>query len=144
MRKDGVWDADRRNAKVLTAPLKTGDAYALRSGGGGGFGSPLERAPEAVREDVHEGYVSLAAARDYYGVVLDAMTLEIDAAATAAERAGLTEVHRRRMMDQGLPLRRLTAAELSERGAEHPPVPCLQISCCGRISFPFLDGTETP
>ena len=73
-------------AKVLTAQLKRGDAYALRSGGGGGFGSPLERPPERVREDVRQGYVSLGAARDYYGVVLDPKTLAVDAEATEAER----------------------------------------------------------
>ncbi len=144
MRKDGVWDKERRNAKVLTAPLKTGDAYALRSGGGGGFGSPLERAPAAVREDVREGYVTLAAARDYYGVVLEPKTLVIDIPATEAERAGLAEVHRRRMAEAGKPVRRLTAAELSEKAPDHPPVPCLQISCCGRISFPFLDEDGMP
>jgi len=144
MRKDGVWDRDRRNAKVLTAPLKKGDAYALRSGGGGGFGSPLDRAPEAVREDVREGYVTLTAARDYYGVVVHPDTLDNDMAATQREREVLAEVHRARMAEQGKPLRRLTAAELSERGAEHPPVPCLQISCCGRISFPFLDEDSAP
>jgi N-methylhydantoinase B len=144
MRKDGVWDKERRNAKVLTSPLKKGDAYALRSGGGGGFGSPLERAPESVREDVREGYVTLTAARDYYGVVLDSETLDIDAAATNRERRALAEVHKRRMAESGKPVRRLTAAELSERGADHPPVPCLQISCCGRISFPFLEEEERP
>src|SRR5262249_14917111 len=127
-----------------TAALKTGDAYALRSGGGGGFGSPLERAPEAVREDVREGYVTLAAARDYYGVVLDPKTLDIDAAATQTERARLAKVYQRRVAARETPVRRLTAAEVSERGAEHSPVPCLQISCCGRISFPFLEEDEKP
>ncbi len=44
----------------------------LRLPGGGGFYSPLERAPELVRQDVLNGYVSAAAARTEYGVVLDA------------------------------------------------------------------------
>ncbi|MBS1881427.1 MAG: hydantoinase B/oxoprolinase family protein [Actinobacteria bacterium] len=38
--------------------------------GGGGYGDPLERLPEAVLEDVLEGWVSAAAARDVYGVAL--------------------------------------------------------------------------
>jgi len=42
----------------------------LRLPGGGGFFSPLERDPELVRQDVLNGYVSLQAARDDYGVVL--------------------------------------------------------------------------
>ena len=71
LRRNGTWEKERINAKVLTAQLKAGEAYAVRSGGGGGFGSPLLRAPECVAEDVRQGYVSLSAARDYYGVVLD-------------------------------------------------------------------------
>jgi len=42
----------------------------LRLPGGGGFFSPLERDPELVRQDVLNGYVSLQAAREQYGVVL--------------------------------------------------------------------------
>jgi N-methylhydantoinase B len=37
------------------------------TGGGGGFGSPAERDPEAVRRDVREGYVTAEAARRDYG-----------------------------------------------------------------------------
>ena len=43
----------------------------LQLPGGGGFFSPLERDPELVRQDVLNGYVSLQAAREQYGVVLD-------------------------------------------------------------------------
>ncbi len=67
VRRGSEWEKERPNAKVMTAQLKKGDAYALRSGGGGGFGSPLERPAQAVADDVREGYVSLTAARDYYG-----------------------------------------------------------------------------
>jgi len=143
LRKNNEWEKGRVNAKVLTAQLKSGDAYALRSGGGGGFGSPLERPPERVREDVRQGYVSLRAARDYYGVVLDPDSLAIDAKATAAERAAAVPVHHSRFMRQNVPLRRLTAAELAEKAPEHPPVPCLRISCCGMISFPFQDDESS-
>lgn len=51
--------------------------------GGGGFHDPLEREPEAVLEDVRDGYVSAEAARSAYGVVLagdavdDAATREL-------------------------------------------------------------------
>ncbi|MGE0827016.1 MAG: hydantoinase B/oxoprolinase family protein [Candidatus Binatia bacterium] len=44
----------------------------LRLPGGGGFFSPLERDPELVRQDVLNGYVSLHAARERYGVALNA------------------------------------------------------------------------
>ncbi len=36
--------------------------------GGGGYGNPAERDPTMVVEDVAEGYVSAAAAREYYGI----------------------------------------------------------------------------
>jgi hypothetical protein len=102
----------------------------------------LERAAEAVQDDVRQGYVTLAAARDYYGVVLDPETLDVDTRATEAERASLGPVHRRRVESQTAPARRLTAAQLSEKARDHPPVACLRISCCGMVSFPFLDDDE--
>jgi N-methylhydantoinase B len=42
----------------------------VRTGGGGGWGDPLERDPALVRFDVLEELVSVDAARDHYGVVL--------------------------------------------------------------------------
>ena len=76
--------------------LKTGMVYEAmapddvlmnNSGGGGGWGDPLERDEQAVLADVVNGYVSLDAARDDYGVVIDAATMTIDGAATAALRS---------------------------------------------------------
>ncbi len=86
LRIDGGWKTDFPNAKVLVARIKSGDAFRLRSGGGGGYGSPLERPVSAVQSDVRQGYVSVAAAAEYYGVVIDPETFEIDEAATAALR----------------------------------------------------------
>ena len=45
-------------------------AGSRSSGGGGGFGNPLERDPEQVLADVRAGYVSVEAAQNEYGVVL--------------------------------------------------------------------------
>ena len=59
---------------------------AFEPGGGGGYGPPLERDPEAVLNDVLDGYVSLEAARRDYGVVLEGGGTEVDAEATAALR----------------------------------------------------------
>jgi N-methylhydantoinase B len=87
LRLDGKWKTDFPNAKVLVAALKAGDAFRIRSGGGGGYGSPLERPPELVLEDVRQGYVSLKAAAELYGVVIDAGTLTIDREATEKLRA---------------------------------------------------------
>ena len=38
--------------------------------GGGGYGDPFERDPNAVLEDVLNGYVSIEAAAREYGVVI--------------------------------------------------------------------------
>jgi N-methylhydantoinase B len=54
--------------------------------GGGGFGSPLQRAPEAVLSDYVNGLVSLEAAKVEYGVVIDSVLLAVDNDATAALR----------------------------------------------------------
>lgn len=65
-------------------PFDAGESFRIESTGGGGWGAPLTRDPALVLEDVRDGYVSAAAARDTYGVVLDGAA--VDAAATAAAR----------------------------------------------------------
>jgi len=87
IRVGGQWKADFPNAKVLVAQLKPGDAFKIRSGGGGGYGDPLERPAAQVAEDVRQGYVSLRCAADLYGVVLDPQTFAVDVAATDKLRA---------------------------------------------------------
>jgi N-methylhydantoinase B len=136
LRRDGVLDDDVPNAKVFRAKVKAGDAFVLRSGGGGGFGSPLERAPDDVRHDVRQGYVSIAAARNYYGVVLDPVTLAVDAAATERQRAALVEVHGRRVAAQSEPPRRIDRKTLDTMPPGHLSIRCLLPSCCGRWHAP--------
>ncbi len=74
------------NGKALNQVLHAGDAYILRSGGGGGFGSPLEREPASLERDVRCGYVSKAAAEKYYGAVFQPDSGKLDLAATQARR----------------------------------------------------------
>jgi N-methylhydantoinase B len=66
--------------------LKRGDLLRLETCGGGGWGDPLERDPERVRQDVARGFVTAGAAFEDYGVVIDAATLDIDKTATDEER----------------------------------------------------------
>ncbi len=87
LRLGGTWKTDFPNAKVLVAQLKAGDAFRIRSGGGGGYGSPLDRPVADVQQDVRQGYVTVKAAAELYGVVIDADTHEVDAAATERLRA---------------------------------------------------------
>jgi N-methylhydantoinase B len=69
--------------------FRYGDVISFQQSGAGGYGDPLTRDPTRVLEDVLDDYVSPAAARAQYGVVLreGAAGLEVDAAATAALRA---------------------------------------------------------
>jgi N-methylhydantoinase B len=72
------------------------DVYAVIWTAAGGFGDPLERDPERVRRDVVENRaVSRAAAREIYGVVVDADDC-LDVAATRRLRAERREAHRRK------------------------------------------------
>jgi N-methylhydantoinase B len=76
--------------RAIQAQLPAGAIIAYQHGGGAGFGPPLLRDPEAVKEDVLDEYVSLKAAREKYGVVLignlDEYDLSVDVAATEALR----------------------------------------------------------
>jgi N-methylhydantoinase B len=59
----------------IPVPLEA--SAIVRTGGGGGWGDPLDRDPGLVRSDVSEELVSRAAALDHYGVVLrDDLTLD--------------------------------------------------------------------
>jgi N-methylhydantoinase B len=75
------------SGKVLARALKPGDRYILRSGGGGGYGSPLERNIENVAFDLTQGYLSRARAERLYGIVFSDDRGTIDIAATKARRA---------------------------------------------------------
>jgi N-methylhydantoinase B len=67
--------------------LAPGDVVIMDAAGGGGYGDPLERDPEMVREDVIQGYVSLERAREDYGVVIDPTTMKVDKDATSRRRS---------------------------------------------------------
>jgi N-methylhydantoinase B len=47
--------------------LQPGDRLVMHYGGGGGYGDPRDRDPEAVRRDVEDGYVTCEGARRAYG-----------------------------------------------------------------------------
>jgi N-methylhydantoinase B len=71
-------------------PHAAGEAFEYLYGGGGGWGDPFLRDPNAVRDDVLDELVSLEAARRDYGVALvgDEDALEVDWEATKKLRAG--------------------------------------------------------
>jgi N-methylhydantoinase B len=66
--------ADGRTSIVpskQTIELGRGDRLILETTGGGGYGDPMARPAEFVLADVLDGKVSVQAARDLYGVVVD-------------------------------------------------------------------------
>lgn len=83
-------DEEYLDAKVTGIPFEAGDFIELVEPNAAGYGDPLERDPEFVREDVLDDFTTLEIAREAYGVVFDdARTLEIDEAATERLREEL-------------------------------------------------------
>ncbi len=72
------------------APVRAGEVIRVRTTGGGGWGDPFDRPTVEGARDVRWGKVSVAGARDDYGVVLTGAPggiVIVDEAATEALRA---------------------------------------------------------
>ncbi|WP_024927511.1 hydantoinase B/oxoprolinase family protein [Mesorhizobium sp. NBIMC_P2-C1] len=75
-----------------TSPLLSGhqfsneEVFKFESTGGGGWGNAKERPAEKVLSDVLDDYISIAAAKETYRVVIDPKTMTVDQAATARLR----------------------------------------------------------
>jgi N-methylhydantoinase B len=70
----------------VSRQIKAGDVYRHMTGGGGGYGAPLERDPVDVVEDIRQGKLSAAYCESEYGVVVKPGTFELDEAATRKRR----------------------------------------------------------
>ena len=80
--------AEETLASKSTTKLDPNEVVSVQTPGGGGYGDPLERDPQAVLADVRDGKVSAAKAAEEYGVVIDD---GVDTAATEAKRRELRE-----------------------------------------------------
>jgi N-methylhydantoinase B len=76
----------RKLRKVAAQSLGKGDLIRLKTGGGGGFGDPLDREPVNVLGDVANEYITVEQARSDYGVVVDKATMKVDQRETARLR----------------------------------------------------------
>ncbi len=78
-------------AKFSGLQTRPGDVVTYRSPCGGGFGSPLEREPSKVLDDILDEFVTPEHASEVYGVVVDAVDdgygWAVNLAATAKRRA---------------------------------------------------------
>jgi N-methylhydantoinase B len=72
---------------ICRSYVAAGDVYLSITGGGGGYGDPLDRDPERIQADLELGYLSAANAAAVYGVVLDHG--RVDPERTQARRADL-------------------------------------------------------
>ena len=76
-----------------TSPLLSGhqfsyeEQFKFESTGGGGWGDPKERPAEKVLSDVLDDYISITAAKETYGVVIDPASMTVDEAATSRLRS---------------------------------------------------------
>ena len=93
-------------------PLKS--QAIVRTGGGGGWGDPLERDPARVAEDVSEGFISAAAAKRSYGVVLRG-NLSLDEGATKRLRDKLRSA--RKAATKKKPVKPVKARRAKTQGA---------------------------
>jgi N-methylhydantoinase B len=91
---DSSWNSVDTNWHQVPAETRV----SIQSAGGGGWGEPLERELESVRQDVLKGMVSPEAAERDYGVVLDIhrsngvmLDAQVDFAATKRLRQERTE-----------------------------------------------------
>jgi len=77
-----IIDAETQEQRALKGyeqfVVREDQRYMAQSNGGGGYGDPLERDPERVRNDAREEFISLESARNDYGVVLDVTTEKWD------------------------------------------------------------------
>jgi N-methylhydantoinase B/oxoprolinase/acetone carboxylase alpha subunit len=76
-----------------------GDIWVLQCGGGGGYGDPLERDPQAVMKDLREHVITDWVAETIYRVVYDDQHLIVDEEATAAAR----DAERKARLERGKP-----------------------------------------
>jgi N-methylhydantoinase B len=80
---------EKQIGKIDVLELNPGDVLRIELAGGGGYGNPLERDPEKLLNDVQQGFVSVGAAEDEYGVIIE--DGEINYEKTKAKRSALAE-----------------------------------------------------
>ena len=96
-------------------PVPIGAAAIVRTGGGGGWGDPLDRDPALVQNDVAEGLISNTAARKYYGVALR-RNLSLDESATRALRLRLRSARKASLKTRPRPVRKAGNRAMKIRG----------------------------
>ncbi|MGN6144339.1 MAG: hydantoinase B/oxoprolinase family protein, partial [Mesorhizobium sp.] len=68
--RDGEAHVPPHLSKEQDIPMKAGDRVRVGTPGGGGYGDPRQRDPDAVRHDVAMGYYTAAQAKEMFGVAM--------------------------------------------------------------------------
>lgn len=90
---------------MRTLELKRGDLFTHYAAGAGGYGSPLDREPQRVADDVADGRITADFARDVYGVIVTAQGAFDEVASLERRRelasagANLERAQRRAFLD---------------------------------------------
>jgi len=77
-----------QRGRFSTEELERGDVVRFITGMGGGYGNPKARAPQAVLDDVRDGYITQETAEQVYGVAIVGDPPTLDEAATHRLRGG--------------------------------------------------------
>jgi N-methylhydantoinase B len=87
---DGIGEV-RVRGNVGIFEIHDREVWVGHANGGGGYGRPLDRDPAAVLDDVVNGFVSLKASQEEYGVVLapEGPSWRVDEVATERLRRGM-------------------------------------------------------
>ena len=86
-------EGERENFPSKIPPIEVGEeaVFYCRHAGGGGFGDPLQRDPRSVLQDVLNGFASVEAAFDIYGVAVLPDTGMVDREGTETRRGSVRE-----------------------------------------------------
>ncbi len=74
-------------SKATGRRVTQGDVIRVTGPNSGGYGDPVERAPDAVLADYLDGHIAYETAREIYKVVIDRATRVVDQGATARLRS---------------------------------------------------------
>lgn len=118
------WNSENERQLVeseANVELRAGDILASLKSGGGGWGNPLERDPQAVLDDVLDELYTLDAVANLFGVVIEPRTMGLDLKATATLRAKRsTETSKSQSSQDSLQLDRswpiVRAADIEQAG----------------------------
>jgi N-methylhydantoinase B len=112
-------------AKCDDIPVKKGDVLYFNTWGGGGWGDPLKRDPQAVLTDVRRELVTISGARDYGVVIVDE---SVDMLATTQLRSQMADERPElQLFERGGTIEEIKARCLEETHLAPPQAPVFQI-----------------